>query len=182
MKLCWLYQKFFAHHFETESSTPAWLKNHLSGCEACRAFQAAQLRLTTRLTEHARVHGANPSPFLHGKILAALDRDTPAPANSFNALDALRRLAIPALGVFLVLAFWLRFPTTQPRDIASVNNASSSAQSQPAANANLSGGDGNFSEWLKELHQPLETELYLVASDAKTALASLTENFLPRLK
>lgn len=177
MKLCWLCQKLISRRSEAVEPAPAWLRHHLSRCETCREFRDGQRHLTLSLTEHALAHVASPSQFLHGKIMAALDRDAALPESANNVFALWRRLAIPAFGVLVVLIIWLRNSLPQSHDAPFPMTTSSVASGASEKNSNA--GE-NFLTWGKNLNQPLETELYLVASDARTALASLTETFLPR--
>ena len=180
MKICWLYKKLIAYRLDAADSEPGRLNDHLAHCQGCREFHGRQTRLMTSLADHAIAHVTSPPRFLHGKIMSALDRNVTSQTNTSGVFHLFRWLAIPAFSVFLVLISWRWHSASPSHDRASQVDGRSIALRDLGASVNDSSTGEQLLEWCKNLNQPLETELYLVAGDAQTALSSLSEKFLPQ--
>ncbi len=71
---CWLYKQVISQSLAAGQTLPARLENHFRSCPDCRAFYEAEVQLTEQLIARAPQQSKNPSPFLHGKIMSAIDR------------------------------------------------------------------------------------------------------------
>src|SRR5436309_8465 len=76
MIVCWFYKKIIAQRVDDNRALPARAQAHVRNCPACRQFYALERELTRRLADDAERHRHAPSPFLHGKIMASLNRRT----------------------------------------------------------------------------------------------------------
>src|SRR5690349_16629790 len=109
MKLCWFYQRALSWTFDSDSGPPGWLARHLQACPDCRRSQQRQSRLVSALVAAASQRKDIP-PFLHARIISRLNQvPIEAPA-SLPALNWPRALAIPALGVLVLLGYLSRQP------------------------------------------------------------------------
>jgi hypothetical protein len=107
--------------------------------------------------------------------MARLEID-PAPSGDRPTLFAWwRAVLVPALGVVAIAAYWLAKAPPQKAALAP------SIPPIPAELAELipPHSPAKVLAWTEKLDQPLENEIQFVVSDAKTALLSLTANFLP---
>ena len=180
MKLCWPYRKLISYRVEAVDAEPALLRRHLAQCEECREFSGRQISLTTKLTAHANAYAVATPRFLHGKIMAALARDADCRTSEGKSFPIFRWFALPAAGVLLVVLSW-RWHAASPSTFSPAQvDGRATVLIEPGASANDSHAGEKLLAWCKNLNQPLETELYLVASDAQTALSSLGEKFLPQ--
>src|SRR4030095_3277128 len=107
MKLCWLYEKALSRAADAGSQTPAWVNRHLDRCIECRQGYQAHIRLTAALTASAQSQVTSPSPFLHARIMSALDREVGRAETPGKILQSLRSVLIPAFGLFLLGVLWL---------------------------------------------------------------------------
>jgi hypothetical protein len=179
MKLCWLYRKAISWAADSQAQVPRWVKPHLLACPDCRRFQQGEMSLSTRLTADAKAHVAEFPPVLHARIMSTLRTEAAKPAQRVLALRWIEAALIPALGALMIAAYCVSKPGgshESPSYLAASPGASAlqtlipqSPQSDPS----------QLLAWTGKLDQPLQSELDFVVSDAKTALQSLAENFLP---
>jgi len=178
MKLCWLYEKAISRAADAGSQTPAWVNRHLDKCIECRQTCQTHIRLTAALSASAQSQFTSPSPFLHARIISALDQQTGRAETRGRIFQALRSIVIPAFGLFIIGGLWIW------------KSESPSSTHQPAGSGLVfmselldpprNGVDAaKLLEWSEKLDQPLESEIRLVVDDAKSVLSSLSDNFLP---
>ena len=178
MKYCWLYEKAISRAAAAGSQTPAWVNRHLDKCIECRQTYQAHIRLTAALTASAQSQVTSPSPFLHARIMSALDQEAGRAETRGKILQALRSLLIPAFGLFIIGGLWI-WKSESP------NSTQQPAVSGPVFMSKLfdpprNGVDAaKLLEWSENLDQPLESEIRLVVDDAKSVLSSLSDKFLP---
>jgi len=175
MITCWFYKKVITHQIDVNQTLPEKAQHHIQTCAACRQFYALECEVTRRLVADAERHRQSPSPFLHAKIMASIDRPTEItqPAPKFLHPIWATALVIIALGA-------LTIPQLKKMQTAS---SQSTADSQtvavrPTTNSITTTGPSLLA-WSKALDRPLETEMQSVVSDAKTAVLLLAQNFLP---
>jgi hypothetical protein len=175
MKLCWLYHWMIRWNGDDEPK-PGLLQRHLHECAACRRVHQGGAQLTARLKAEAPAHLTEPPPFLQNRILAALRQEPQSTAPHVFGIFRLGTALIPAVAILVVLGYWMHdTDTLNPSQTAEVSSPTAVqaekllAQSDPGHLLDLAG----------KLDQPLQSELNSVVSDAKTALQSLTENFVP---
>ena len=178
MKYCWLYEKAISRAADAGSQTPAWVNRHLDKCIECRQTYQAHIRLTAALTASAQSQVTSPSPFLHARIMSALDEEAGRVKTRGKILQALRSILIPAFGLFIIGGLWI-WKSESPK------STHQSAVSGLVFKSELfdpphNGVDAaKLLEWSENLDQPLESEIRLVVDDAKSVLSSLSDNFLP---
>ena len=177
MKLCWLYEKAVSRAVDADGELPAWVRRHLDKCIQCREYHQAQVCLTAALIQSAPAELTSPSSFLHARILSALDQQAGVPETQGIGLRALRSLLIPAVGVFIIGIIWLWKPGASTlRPVVDGQLVGREPLPMPAPN----GVDAAaLLKWNEKLNQPLESEIYYVVDDAKSALIALGDNFLP---
>lgn len=174
---CWYYRRFIGRFLDTGSALSPAVHQHLNACPECRNFYYTGVQLVERLTSDAAGQRTPPSPFLHARIRASLNRPTPRPQ-----ITQVWRLA-PALGAAtVVLAALLLFrgsnpPSQNPAPAVVLSDDSSGSQllTQAARWASRQ----KMLELSQSLDAPLEQELQFVVDDAKQAMRLLAANFLP---
>ncbi|MSU20694.1 MAG: hypothetical protein EXS30_04795 [Pedosphaera sp.] len=182
MIFCWIYKQVIAHSLDANRALPERIQSHVRSCPECRGFQESEIRLTERLIGHAARHSETPPPFLHGKIVAALDQDSrrgEAERSGFRpgwsaALVSLSLVLISALAVHLF----------QPARIASELDHSPETQAVSTTDESLRSvvklpDVEMLRVWSQNLDQPLETELQSVVHDARQTFQFFAQNFLP---
>ena len=179
MLTCWFYRRFISSCIDTDRSLPGQVESHLRHCAECRQFSDAGRQIAERLADEAQSESVLPPPFLHGKILASLNK--PASQEAGGPFQP----AWPAIALIfcllLVGALFIRHrerlgELLQPA--VSMAQATSNAIGLLAATAKIP-SEEKLLEWSQKLDQPLETELQSVIHDARSALAGLAHNFLP---
>lgn len=174
MAFCWFYRRTISQCLDAAEPLADRTRRHVQSCPDCQTFYATQKRITQNLMDEAAEWRSEPSPFLHGRIMASLERQVPAAeprAYSFRWVAASVVLGCLLLGAFVGLS--LRHGNTVPDRAAPmiVNSPLFSAEQLPSGRELL--------EWSQSLEQPLQTELDSVVTDAKTAVRVLADNFLP---
>jgi hypothetical protein len=177
MIACWFYRKFIADCTDANRALPDSAQRHLQTCPACRKFFDSERELTQRLVAGAKSHLKSPSPFLHAKIMAALDRhpQSAAPSRQFLAPVWATALVIAALGLFSI---YVMRDAQQPSGRSS-HSANSPVPRVPPENPVPMVTGQNLLNWTTKLDQPLESEMQSVVADAKAAIQLLAQNFLP---
>jgi predicted anti-sigma-YlaC factor YlaD len=180
MKLCWLYQWVLAYRKEANQPLSPRLRSHLGSCPACRHYLQSHARVIQRLVAGAADARQPASPFLHGRIMAAIDRTDPDSAPARPSWQPARWTA--ALVVIAVLMGWvilwplprtaLRSPPHAP--ITRLPTSYPAAAFWPLV-------DGpEMLRWSAAIEVPLSNEFESCVSDAQAAMAFLAANFLPR--
>src|ERR1051325_2042863 len=158
MIACWLYKKVIAHRVDVGQALPASAQRHLENCAACRRVYELERAIARRLVDDAEKHRQMPSPFLHARIMASIDRQ---PQNSQPAAKflqpiwaaALVIIAIGSLSMALIRTARNSNPAHQP---ATANFAS---PARPATNNASAPTERNVLAWSKAFDQPLEAEM-----------------------
>jgi hypothetical protein len=177
MKLCSLHRKTISWAADSHAQAPRWVKPHLLSCPECRRFQEEELRLSARLRADAEAGLPEFPPVLHARILFALRTKRAQRAQRVPGFRWIEAALIPALGVLAIAAYCVWKPAG--------NHQSPPALTAPSAGASAwrplipQSDPSQLLAWTGKLDQPLQSELDFVVSDAKTALQSLAENFLP---
>ncbi|MBI2950098.1 MAG: hypothetical protein HYY23_20890 [Verrucomicrobia bacterium] len=179
MLTCWVYRQKISESLDAGHALPRTLPNHLQSCRSCRDFYEAGLQINELLASGAGRERVSSPPFLQGKILTALNdsREGPHPGRIRLAWAA---TAFAVAAVLVGAWFLWHQPPLQPQPQPVVRSGQNPGQAAEwfAAAARLPSED-TLLEWGQKLDQPLETELKSVLHDARKALASLAQNFLP---
>jgi len=173
MIACWFYRKFIPDGNDANRPLPDSVQRHLKTCPACRQFLDSERELTQRLIAGTESHRKSPSPFLHARIMASLDRNPQAAPVTRPFLPPVwaTALVIAALGF---LSIYLMRDARQP-----AGPSSHTANSPPPENQVPILTGQNLLNWTTKLDQPLESEMQSVVADAKAAIQLLAQNFLP---
>ena len=180
MKMCWFYQWLLSAFWMPGEALPRFFRRHFHDCSRCQALFNLHHETARKLSADATRARVPASPFLHGKILAAVARQeapvasAPAPARRFWRLVpiaatvvALSALALPQL------SHWVN-----PNRAQRIAQSRLDLAAQPfSATVKLANG-GTLVAWSESLEKPLHTEIQSVVIDAKTVLAGLAKNFL----
>lgn len=178
MRACWLCKTVISSRLDSEEELPAWTRKHIGECDNCRRFYETESRLIERLLESAPGPIEESSPFLRGKIMAAVRREEPSPVR-----PSLRLSWVAGVASVLVLVSVLSFQFLQ--------NFKNQSGTSGLVTENLIDPEGPLApvltlanreklyELSRNLDQPLEAELQFVVSDARAVFQTLAYNFLP---
>jgi len=176
MIICRLYQTIASSHVDDGTRLPTWTQRHLNNCPRCREFYQSALAITKELSTRTEGDRRSPSPFLHAKVMSAIRSEANA---AFEPRPSRRRSAgVLVLGTacLLLLAgiLWVRHPAITGQH----PSTSTPAPADVAFNVQLPSA-AQVNQWTTALDKPLEKETQLVLNDAKSALNSLKNSFLP---
>jgi anti-sigma factor RsiW len=159
-----------------DSDRSGFVARHLATCPACKSLAVKEDRLIQRLRREAGKDRDPIPPFLHGKIVAALDREEKAaPVRQRRPLWA-SALAPMAL-LFMAALIWMR---PQPMQNAHNRTPAEDAAVQQAILASAKYANGQLLLKLGEnVENPLRREIASVVLDAKTAVNGIANRFLP---
>lgn len=174
MKFCWFYRKTVSWAADSGAQLPYWAERHLLACAQCRRFQQDESRLANALAGAAGAQRTEFPPFLHSRIVFRLATERPKATGRVPGFHWLRAALIPAFGVLVIAAYlgWKphRHDALPPQGVSSVAEANPSI---PPSDPD------RLLAWTGKLDWPLANELDSVVSDAKSAMRSIGENFLP---
>ncbi|MBM3834712.1 MAG: hypothetical protein FJ403_15860 [Verrucomicrobia bacterium] len=181
---CWLFKQEISHQLDFNSPLPERVQKHLRQCPSCRAFHESQVQIAEQLIATAPRHLKTPSPFLHGKIMAAIDR---APIYAGREQRIWRpgwTAGFVMLGLVVVFGLLMQHQhsRTKPGNVVATRaelDSSPSVGLEPLASVVGLPITQKLRELSQNLDQPLEAELHSVVHDAKQALHLLAQNFLP---
>ena len=175
---CLLSQWVAARRLDDGTEVPRWTQRHLDHCPDCAAQHQRHRSLVARLSGDADAVRREPPPFLHARILANLGTQ-PSVRPGARRVSPLWTVAAAGVAAVVLIVALDRAPESA-RPLASgvpqvdspvVRGTFAFLSTLPAQETVLALGTN--------LDEPLATELQLVMSDARTALAALTRNFLP---
>src|SRR5438128_913397 len=83
---CWLHQRLIAHYSDTMQSLPTRTQRHLRACLTCSELHVLERDLARRLAGEAKPQRHSPSPFLHARIMASLERPISTASPRFKPL------------------------------------------------------------------------------------------------
>jgi predicted anti-sigma-YlaC factor YlaD len=181
MITCWLHQRLLSLEFDSDKGPGEWTTAHLRGCPGCRRYHEGLIALAQGLRRQAALEPQPHSPYLQGRIMAALRRPAPV-TNPVPAPLRLHRLILSGLGVAALLVMVL--PRHEPGPIPSPPALQPSKSAAVTVGALLPARlELPHRDRLLELtgawDAPLETELQLVMADATAAARQLARDFIP---
>ena len=176
---CWHYRRIIASSVDANSALAQSTQNHLRTCPTCREFYDSETNVARKLSVGARAEQRLPSPFLHAKIMSSISSSEP---DAFETKQMPARLGwAVALVTACILVTGLLWLNHRPAAVGLVGpQALRSAPVSTEAALPVKFPDATqFRAWTTKLDEPLEHEMKLVVNDAKTAMNSLADNFLP---
>jgi len=173
---CWFFKKAIDYRLDERRPLPDLIVRHLRRCAPCRCRYETESRIAKQLAADAGGLRQGAPPFLHARIMARLNRH-PAPGSE-RTRTILSAPAVAAVAVAAVLAgfIWTQHVASQNRLITQQSVERTAAELSALVQAP---DEVKLEQWSRKLDQPLETELQLVVSDARTAISYLADNFLP---
>jgi hypothetical protein len=181
MKLCSIYQDIISFQLDSGKQLPGWLENHCVTCEDCRSYRSTQSALVHQLESDAQSAVENPSPFLHGKIMSAIDRSEHEVESVPESFNPVWRNAV-GVSAAVLICFALLKTTTTPDDQQTSGQVASVATTDPVNENGFTGYSfakiKPLEAWDVDLNKPLEDEMNYAIADAKTAINALADTFL----
>ncbi len=172
MIICWLHQRNISSHLDANMPLANSTRRHLECCPRCRSFHESGAAIAVDLKACVQRERAHPSPYLHSKIMA----NVRAQRNGDTEPARGRLVWAMTLGTACLLAaatFWLRQPPAPSHAMEA-----SAPPAEPVLNVQLPNA-AQVAKWTKTLDAPLENETQLVLNDAKVAIRTLAQSFLP---
>ena len=163
---------------DDDATLSSSVQQHLNGCETCEHHYQLQRRLIGQLSRQAPQENFEPSPFLRGKIVAAVRQaaeGTPEPVSptGFSWIGGLAFSSVAALAVAIGVMMSQPEPTPPSAELLTKVIRLSGDQVLEEATGQ------DFEAWSVSLNQPLESELQFVMNDARSAIDSLAASFIP---
>jgi hypothetical protein len=174
--ICWFHKRILSRNLDANAPPPTGTLRHLRHCATCSAFYETQTRIVRELVAGAESCRLQSSPWLERRIIAEL-RQEPEVAGK-----AARRFPsgwpIAATAACLLMFLWLQNRPVPDQRVAQSHRESDASAADLALLFELP-KRADLSELSRKLNWPLETEMQLVVTDAKTAVNYLADSFLP---
>ena len=167
---CWFHRIRRARRLDADLPLPASQERHLNACPACRVEWAAEQQAARAMASWATISRAEPGPFLHGKIMAGIRRET-EPGVSLTEGRFDRPVAAVTLAIAAVFVAALIWPS--PPSSSGSGSSPSAAFTIPWPNS------AELARWGTLLDQPLREEGRLMLEDARNAVSGLASTLLP---
>jgi len=174
--ICWFHKRILSRSLDAKATPPTGTLRHLRHCATCSAFYETQTRIVRELEAGAESCRSQSSPWLERRIIAKLRQEPEGAgmaARRFPWLIAATAACL-LLGVFL----WLQHRPVPDPPMAHVHPGSDASAADLASLFELP-ERAALSELSRKLNWPLETEMQLVVTDARTAMNYLADSFLP---
>lgn len=176
--ICWFHKRILSRSLDANATPPTRTLQHLRHCATCSAFCEIQTRIVRELVAGAESHRLQSSPWLERRIIAELRQEPDEASMTTRRFPS--GWPITATGACLLLGAFLllqhRPVPVQPE--AQSHPGSDRSAADLASLLELPKG-ADLSELSRKLNWPLETEMQLVVTDAKTAMIYLADSFLP---
>jgi hypothetical protein len=160
-------------------------QRHINSCAECKTLFEEEITLTSRLRHEAPKNRTIPPASLHFRIMAAVHQEQRTPLPTPQPMPHWGRKLLPIMGMALVVLFgFVLFRPTPISQVTRENSASASASTWEksvdsfARNLDIAHGSTAL-EWTEKMENSLDQEMKSLVKDAKTAVTSLAQNFLP---
>jgi len=172
---CWFHKRILSRSLDANATPPTGTLRHLRHCATCSAFYEAQSSIVRELVAGAESCRLQSSPWLERRIIAELQQEPEGGGMAARRFPSGWPIAATAAGLLLGAFLWLQ---NRPVPGGQTHPGSDASAADLASLLELPKGAG-LSELSQKLNWPLETEMQLVVTDAKTAMNYLADSFLP---
>jgi len=176
--ICWIHKKILSRSLDANATPPTGTLQHLRHCTTCSAFYDTQSRIVRELAAGAESCRLQSSPWLEHRIIAELRQEPEGAGMAARRFPSGWRIAATAACLLLGAFLWLQNRPVPDLPVAQTHLGSDTSATDLASLFELPKGT-DFSELSRKLNWPLETEMLLVVTDAKTAMNYLADSFLP---
>jgi hypothetical protein len=172
--ICWFHKRILSRRLDANAPPPTGTLLHVQHCATCSAFYETQRRIVRELVAGAESSRWQSSPWLERRIIAEL-RQEPERAG-MAARRFLSGWPTTATAACLLMFLWLQNRPVPDQPVA--QSHPDAAAADLASLFELPKGE-ELSELSRKLNWPLETEMQLVVTDAKSAMNHLANCILP---
>ena len=175
---CWYHKRILSRSLDANAPPPAGTLEHLRHCATCSAFYETQTRIVRELVDGAESCRLQSSPWLERRIIAELRQEPEEAGRAARRFPSGWPIAATAACLLLGAFLWLQNRPVPDQPAAQSHPASDASTAELASLFELP-KEADLSELSRKLNWPLETEMQLVVTDAKTAMNYLADSFLP---
>lgn len=176
--ICWFHKRILSRSLDANVTPPSGTLQHLRHCATCSAFYETQTRIVRELeAESCRLQS---SPWLERRIIAEVRQVPEGAGMAARRFPSRRPIAAAAACLLLGAFLWLQHRPMPDPPMAQSHPGSDAATADLASLFELPKG-ADLDELSRKLNWPLETEIQLVVTDAKSAMNYLADSFLPEL-
>ena len=176
--ICWFHKRILSRSLDANATPPTGTLQHLRHCATCSAFYEAQSRIVRELVAGAESCRLQSSPWLERQIIAELWKEPDWAGRAARPFPSGWPIAATAACLLLGVFLWLHNRPVPDQPVAQSHPGSDASAADLALLFELPNG-ADLSELSRKLNWPLETEMQLVVTDAKTAMDHLADSFLP---
>jgi hypothetical protein len=176
--ICWFHKRILSRSLDANATPPTGTLQHLRHCATCSAFYETQTRIVRELVASAESSRLQSSPWLERRIIAELRQEPEGAGMAARRFPSGWPIAVAAACLLLGAFLWLQHRPVPDPPVAQSHPGSDASTADLASLFDLPNG-ADLSELSRKLNWPLETEMQLVVTDAKTAMNYLADSFLP---
>ena len=175
---CWFHKRILSRSLDANATPPTGTLLHLRHCATCSAFVETQTRIVRELVAGAESSRVQSSPWLERRIIAELRQEPEGAGKAARRFPSGWPIAATAACLLLGAFLWLQNRPVLDRPVAQSHAGSDASAADLALLFELP-KRADLSELSRKLNWPLETEMRLVVTDAKTAMNYLANSILP---
>jgi hypothetical protein len=176
--ICWFHKRILSRSLDANATPPAGTLRHLRHCATCSAFCETQTRIVSELVAGAASCRLQSSPWLERRVIAELRQEPEGTGMAARRFPSRWPIAAAAVCLLLGAFLWLKNRPVPDQPVAQSHPGADASAAELASLLELPKGT-DLSELSRKLNWPLETEMQLVVTDAKTAMNYLADSFLP---
>jgi len=176
--ICWFHKRILSRSLDANVTPPAGTLLHLQHCATCSAFYETQTRIVRQLVASAESSRLQSSPWLERRIIAELRQEPERAGMAARRFPSGWPIAVAAACLLLGAFLWLQNRPVSDPPVAQSHPGSYASAADLALLLELP-KEADLSELSRRLNWPLETEMQLVVTDAKSAMNYLADSFLP---
>jgi hypothetical protein len=176
--ICWFHKRILSRSLDANATPPTGTLQHLRHCATCSEFCETQTRIVRELGAGAESCRLQSSPWLERRIIAEFRQEPEEAGVAARRFPTASSIAATAACLLLGAFLWLQNRPVPDPPAAQSHPGSETSVADLASLFKLPKG-ADLSELSQKLNWPLETEMQLVVTDAKTAMNYLADSFLP---
>ena len=178
---CRIYQWLISLNIVDDAPLGTRIQRHINDCAHCKTHYEAERSLNSRLRRDAIKFREDPPASLHFRIMAAVrQQGRPNLPKQSERIIYKKFAYLTAVAFLLLVCFAIYHPSRDSQEESLTVSSKLLEKSVDTVARNLDIAHGSTAlEWTEKLEESLDQEMKSLIKDAKSAVTTLAQNFLP---